>query len=194
MVRLSKRRGRHCLRIEGQHRAEAIKKIIEEYDATPLVGLHTVVISAAMEREDEDGEKIIELPKLRELIASAAILRCLMPIRLRGSEVKAMRKAMRMTLAELARKLDARTAPETVSRWETETQPMGAYVEKLLRLLVCETLRESAPGIEYNASMIVNLTVLDPWTTDAAYTVPPVRLVYTKIKQHAGPVIDAWAA
>jgi hypothetical protein len=56
--------------IEGQHRAEAIKKIIEEYDATPLVGLHTVVISAAMEREDEDGEKIIELPKLRELIAS----------------------------------------------------------------------------------------------------------------------------
>ena len=130
--------------IEGQHRAEAIKKIIEEYDATPLVGLHTVVISAAMAREDEDGEKIIELPKLRELIASAAILRCLMPIRLRGSEVKAMRKAMRMTLAELARKLDARTAPETVSRWETETQPMGAYVEKLLRLLVCETLRESA--------------------------------------------------
>jgi hypothetical protein len=70
-----------------------------------------------------------------------------------------------------------------------------AYVEKLLRLLVCETLRESAPGIEYNASMIVNLAVLDPWTTDAAYTVPPVRLVYTKIKQQAGrPVIDAWAA
>jgi DNA-binding transcriptional regulator YiaG len=180
--------------IEGQHRAEAIKQIIEEYDVTPLVGLNTVVSNAAIETKDENGEVTVELPKLRELLASAAIMRCLMPIRLRGSEMKAMRKAMKMTLADLARKLDARTAPETVSRWESEAQPMGGYVEKLLRLLVCESLKESAPGIEYNASLIAHLTVMDPWVSDTAYKVPAIRLVYTKIKQQAGPVIDAWAA
>jgi DNA-binding transcriptional regulator YiaG len=180
--------------VEGQHRAEAIKQIMEEYDATPLVGLHTLVTNAAIETVDEAGETSVELPKLLELLATAAILRCLMPIRLRGAEMKAMRKAMKMTLADLARKLDARTAPETVSRWESEAQPMGGYVEKLLRLLVCETLKESAPGIEYNASMIAHLTVLDPWASDPTYKVPPIRLIYTKIKQQAGPVIDAWAA
>ena len=179
--------------VEGQHRAEAVKHIMPEYDATPLIGIHTIVSNAAIEMESENGGTV-ELPKLRELIASAAILRCLMPVRLRGAEMKAMRKAMKMTLADLARKLDARTAPETVSRWESEAQPMGGYVEKLLRLLVCETLKESAPGIEYNASMIANLVVVDPWATDPAYTVPPIRLMYTKIKQLAGPIIDAWAA
>jgi DNA-binding transcriptional regulator YiaG len=180
--------------IEGQHRAEAVKHCIEEYDATPVIGLHTLVSHAAIEKVDENGETTVELPKLRELLATAAIMRCLMPIRLRGAEMKAMRKAMKMTLADLARKLDARTAPETVSRWESEAQPMGGYVEKLLRLLVCETLKESAPGIEYNGSMIAHLIVIDPWAADPTYTVPAIRLVYTKIKQQAGPVIDAWAA
>jgi DNA-binding transcriptional regulator YiaG len=188
-------KARPKIRVIGGHHAKKADEhiIIEEYDATPLVGLHTIVNDAAIERTDDSGEQNIELPKLNELIASAAVMRCLLPVRLRGSEMKAMRKAMRMTLADLARKLDARTAPETVSRWETEAQPMGAYVEKLLRLLVCETLKDCAPGIEYNASMIVNMTVVDPWE-DPEYTVPPIRLVYTKIKQQAGPVIDAWAA
>ena len=189
----AKERQKVALRVvEGQHRAGAITQA-EEYDATPLVGLHTLVRNAAIETVDEDGGSV-EVPKLPELLATAAILRCLMPIRLRGAEMKAMRKAMKMTLADLARKLDARTAPETVSRWESEAQPMGGYVEKLLRLLVCETLKEKAPGIDYNASMIAHLTVMDPWATDPEYKVPPVRLVYTKIKQQAGPVIDAWAA
>lgn len=181
--------------IDRQDRAGGVKQqVLEEYDATPVVGLRTITRNAAIERRDENGEITVELPKLRELLASAAIVRCLMPIRLRGAEVKAMRKAMKMTLADLARKLDTRTAPETVSRWESETQPMGGYVEKLLRLVVCETLKGDAPGIEYNASVIANLVVSDPWTADSAYTVPAIELVYTKIRQQAGPVIDAWAA
>jgi hypothetical protein len=62
------------------------------------------------------------------------------------------------------------------------------------RLLVCETLKEEAPGIEYNASLIANLRVIDPWRADPNYVVPPVVLVLVKIKQQAGPVIEAWAA
>src|SRR5262245_50714889 len=178
---------------EGQHRA-AVKRTLDEFDATPFVGLQTLVKGAAIEQKDENGEITIELPKLRELLAAAAVTRCLMPIRLRGAEMKAMRKAMKMTLSDLAKKLDDRTAPETVSRWESEAQPMGGYVEKLLRLLVCETLKEEAPGIEYNASLIANLRVIDPWRADPNYVVPPVVLVLIKIKQQSGPVIEAWAA
>jgi hypothetical protein len=36
-----------------------------------------------------------------------------------------MRKIMDLTLAELDKKLDERTATETVSRWASEAQPMG---------------------------------------------------------------------
>jgi hypothetical protein len=71
---------------------------------------------------------------------------------------------------------------------------VGGYVEKLLRLLVCESLKDEAPGIKYNASMIANLRVIDPWRADANYLVPPVALAFVKIKQQSGPVIEAWAA
>jgi len=178
--------------VDGQQQVGTIRQLLEEYDATILVGLRTIVRNAAIEYTD--GDKTIEVPKLRELMASAAVVRCLMPIRLRGAEMKAMRKIMRMTLADLAKKLDERTAVETVSRWESEAQPMGGYVEKLLRLQVCEALKGEAPGIAYDGSMIANLQVIDPWKADPNYAVPAIVLELVKIKQQSGPVIEAWAA
>jgi DNA-binding transcriptional regulator YiaG len=152
------------------------ERTLAMYDATVFVGLRTVVYDAAIERIEDDGETTVELPKLPELLASAAVSRCLLPVRLRGREIKAMRSIMKLTLADLAKRLDEKTAAETVSRWESEAQPMGGYAEKLLRLLVCEELRESAPGIEYNASMIANLKVKDPWRRDPNYEIPAVEL------------------
>src|SRR3954463_1129264 len=85
--------------LDGQHRTTALKAALEEaqterildrYDATQLIGLRVVVCNAAVERVGSDGERTIELPKQRELFATAAVARCLIPIRLRGSEVKAM--------------------------------------------------------------------------------------------------------
>lgn len=177
-------------------RAEAEIKRAERtlavYDATVFVGLRTVVYDAAIERAEDDGETTIELPKLPELLASAAVSRCLLPVRLRGHEIKAMRRIMKLTLADLAKRLDEKTAPETVSRWETEAQPMGGYAEKLLRLLVCEGVREHAPGIEYNASMIADLKVRDPWRTDPNYEIPPVELWLLPLKERTGTIIEAW--
>src|ERR1700676_625807 len=151
--------------VDGNHRVTTIatkakakskEKTVPVYDATVFVGLRTVVYEAAIERIESDGEVAIELPNLPNLLASAAVARCLMPARLRGYEMRAMRRIMKLTLADLAKRLGEKTAPETVSRWEAETQVMGGYAEKVLRLLVCEELRHSAPGIEYNASMIAN--------------------------------------
>ena len=77
-------------------RAEAelqrAERTLAKYDATVFVGLRTVVYDAAIERVEDDGETTIELPKLPELLASAAVARCLLPVRLRGQEIKAMRQ------------------------------------------------------------------------------------------------------
>ena len=160
---------------------------MESYDATPFVGLRTIVQQAAIERVEKDGEETIQMPKERELRASAAIARCLMPIKLQGHEIRAMRKIMGLTLAELAKRLDERTALETVSRWEADAQPMGSFADKLLRLVVCEELHEHAPGIEYKASAIANMKVVGG-------EVPPIMLRLIQLKEQSGAVIEAWNA
>jgi DNA-binding transcriptional regulator YiaG len=170
----------------------ASTKVLDVYDATVHVGLRTIVRGAAIERIDTAGEETIELPKQRELRAAAAVARCLMAEKLQGSEIKAMRKIMGLTLAEFAARLDERTAPETVSRWEADAQPMGAYADKVLRLVVCETLSRDAPGIEYKSSMLADLHVLDPWKIDPDYQVPPVVLHPIKLKEQSGSIIETW--
>jgi DNA-binding transcriptional regulator YiaG len=184
--------------VDGQERG-AVKKVMEGgervlpvYDATVFVGLRTIVYDAAIERT-EDGEVTIELPKPHKLVASAAVARCMMPVRLRGSEMRSMRKIMKLTLADLAKKLDEKTAAETVSRWESEAQPMGGYAEKLFRLIVCEELKKDAPGVDYSAGAIVHMKVCDPWRSDPNCEPPSVALALVQLKeQGSGSIIEAW--
>jgi hypothetical protein len=63
---------------------------------------------------------------------------------------------------------------------------MGSYAERVLRLVVCEALTGEAPGIDYNAGMIAELQLADG---DEA---PIIELVYGRLKEQAGGVIDAW--
>ena len=192
-------RGVVCV-LDGQHRVASVRdamtkvRVLDTYDATHHVGLRTVVCGAAIERVDESGEETIELPKPRELRVSVAIARCLMPEKLQGWEIKAMRKIMGLTLAELAKRLDERTAPETVSRWETDAQPMGGYADKVLRLLICEELRKEAPGIAYNGARIANLKVRDPWRANPDYQVPAIVLHLIQLKEQSGSIIETWNA
>jgi hypothetical protein len=93
------------------------------------------------------------------------------------------------------KRLDERTAAETVSRWESEAQPMGGFAEKLLRLRVCEELRKDATGVDYNASMIAHLKVADPWRADPNYQLQAIHLVLMKMKeQSSGSIIETWDA
>jgi DNA-binding transcriptional regulator YiaG len=166
--------------------------ILDSYDATPIIGLRTIVRNAVIETTDEDGEVSIEIPLQRQLLAAAAVARCLMPIRLRGWELKAMRKIMRLTLNELAKMLDEKTAPETLSRWESEAQPIGGYVEKLLRLLVCETLSSQAPGVDYSAKKIAEMHLVDPWRSEPGFEVPHIEMAAVRVKESSGSVVDGW--
>ena len=182
--------------LDGDKRVTATEKVLPIYDATPHVGLHTIVCNAAIERVDENGEETIELPKPRELRAAAAVVRCLIPIKLRGWEIRAMRKIMNLTLADLAKRLDERTAPETVSRWESDAQPMGGFADKVLRLVICEELHKEAPGVEYNAAKIAEMTVRDPWAdAKKKYELPPIVLTLIKLKEQvSGSIIETWNA
>jgi len=173
-----------------EQKAESI--VLNSYDVTPLVGLKTIVHDAVIETTDEDGEVSITVPRQSQLLAAAAVARCLMPIRLRGYELRAMRKILRLTLVDLAKKLDEKTAPETLSRWESDTQPIGGYAEKLLRLLICEELSSQAPGVDYNARMIARLQIIDPWRADPNYEVPPIEMIAVRAKEASGSVVDAW--
>ncbi len=167
---------------------EPAGRVLADYDASTLVGLRVVVHDAAIEHRDEDSEISIEVPKLRKLMAAASIARCLMPAKLRGGEIKAIRKIMDLTLAEMAARMDARTAPETVCRWEAEAQPMGAYAEKVFRLLACEALAGEAPGVEYHAAALADLAIVDQ--RDAAE--PVVHLVYLPMRQESGEITKTY--
>jgi DNA-binding transcriptional regulator YiaG len=182
--------GRVC--VLAEHDTTGDGQTLPIYDATVHVGLRTTIYDAAIRRVDANGEETIEVPLPRELRASAAVARCLMPIRLRGRELKAMRKIMKMTLVDLAKELDERTAGETVSRWETESQPMGPYVEKLLRLIICEELQKDAPGIAYNGGMFAHLKVEDPWKANPDYEVPAIELRLIYVKEQSGSLTEAW--
>ena len=172
--------------------AGSASEILSVFDATAIVGLRVRVHNAAIRRLDEEAQEDIELPQLPELLAAAAICRCLTPIRLRGSEMRSIRKIMALTAADLANKLGEKTAAETVSRWENEKQPMGGYVEKTLRLLVCEELKASAPGIKYDASMIAHMRVLDPWLTNKGYETPYLDIYRATAIREPGNVVDVY--
>jgi DNA-binding transcriptional regulator YiaG len=162
--------------------------VLAAYDATALVGLKTIIHNAAVQH-GEDDEASIEVPKLRELLAAAAVARCLMPAKLHGGEIKAMRRILDLTIAQMAARMGTRTATETVCRWETEVQPMGAYAEKVYRLLVCEALAGDAPGVEYHASALADLAIADQ--RDAAEE-PIVHLCYMPMKQGSGEITKTY--
>lgn len=168
------------------------ERILERYDATALVGLAVVIRNGAIERIDADGERTIELPHMKQLLAAAAVARCLMPIRLRGREMKAIRRIMGLTMAEMAKRLGERTATETVARWESDKQALGGYAEKVLRLVVCSALAKKAPGIRYDAAMLADLVIADPWIAEPAFTVSALEFEMVRLKEVSGAIVDAW--
>ncbi len=169
------------------------KQVLPEHDVSDLVGLSVIVKDAAIRSVDEEGEETIEVPHLSTLSAAVAVARCLMPVRLRGHELRAMRRITQMTATEMAKRMGDKTSPETLSRWENEKQPMGGYAEKVFRLVVCEELKAQAPGVVYGDGAIARLNVLDPWRADPTYVVPPIVAGLVKIKSLDSPLVDAWA-
>src|SRR4051794_10541467 len=104
-------------------------KTLERYDATALIGLPVIVVNGAKEiteaGDNGETESYVHIPQLEELSAAVAMARCLMPHRLRGCEIRAVRKILGMTARDLSDAMGENTAVETISRWEAETVVPG---------------------------------------------------------------------
>lgn len=61
-----------------------------------------------------------------------------------------------------------------------------------LRLLICEDLSKDAQGVDYNASMIAHLNMIDPWKADPEFELPTMHLNLIKMKKQSGSVIETW--
>jgi DNA-binding transcriptional regulator YiaG len=168
------------------------RQALKEHDVTDLIGFRVIVANTAHEIIDDDGEVTTEIPDIKALSAAAAVGRCLMPARLQGSELRAIRRIAGWTAADLALKLGEKTSAETISRWENDKQSMGGYAEKVFRLVVCEELADVAPGVGYQAGQIARLVVYDPWREDASFVVPPLVFERVKVRREDRQLVETW--
>lgn len=139
------------------------RESVEPYYVERFFGVHIGLINSIKKINcGSCGEETVTIPDVEGLIAAAAVYRCTVPIRLNGAEIKFLRKSIEMSAKELAKILDSR--PETVSRWETDKEPIKASNEKLLRLLVGNLLKggehDAAPAIDFDEQEIINMNII----------------------------------
>lgn len=169
-------------------------KDLDRYDASALVGLNVILVNGAKEVvEVDDGKEVsyVQVPNLEELSAAAAVVRCLMPQKLRGAEIRALRKIAGMTARELSDAMGGKPALETISRWENEAEFAGGYAESVLRLAICEHIKDRAPGIDYSADTLNRVKMIG--NGKQAKAVPPIVLQRTLLR-HEQRTNDSWAA
>jgi hypothetical protein len=100
-------------------------EILPEYRDDGLVGLPNVVILNAarqfvcVECGEDNG---ISVPDIDGLEAAVAVTRVMTPVKLRGSELRFLRRALGLKAKELAERLEV--ADETISRWENDKSPI----------------------------------------------------------------------
>jgi putative transcriptional regulator len=102
------------------------------YDAVGLPGI--TLRDVEVSRCPKCGEYEVAIPRIEDLhrtIAQAVIAK---RERLTPAEIRFLRKFLGWSGADFAAHVG--TSPETVSRWETGSTPMGVTADRLLRLMV----------------------------------------------------------
>lgn len=169
-------------------------KELARYDASTLVGLNVILVNGAKEIiEIDGGEQVtyVEVPNLEELSAAAAVVRCLMSQKLRGSEIRALRKIAGMTARELSEAMGGQPALETISRWENEGDFAGGYAESVLRLAICERVKDRAPGIDYSADKVNRVKLIG----NGKQSKPAPKIVLRRmLVRHQQRTNDSWTA
>jgi len=102
-------------------------------------------------------QRAVLIPEHEGLIAAAAIGRVMMPLKLDGSEIRFVRKALGWTAAQLAERIDV--TPETISRWEQGHSAISPKCETHLRIVAASTLSELAPAIDVDLMKIGKMQV-----------------------------------
>ena len=117
------------------------------------------------------------IPDLEGLRAAMAVKRVNDPLKLNGTEIRFLRKALGYTGKELAEKMQV--SAESVSRWENNKELMRPIGEKLLRLIVGGMLASKAPALDFDSDEIVNMHIQ---SVRAQEDIAPICLEWTAVK------------
>lgn len=91
------------------------------------------------------------------LVAAVAVARSHIPVKLNGIELRFMRKALGMTAAKLAARLDV--SAEHLSRWERGHLPITSSKERSLRMLVVIEMQDRAPAIDSDFKALCDMEI-----------------------------------
>lgn len=152
------------------------------YEETDLGLPYPITLNDGVEEEidDETGERVgVSIPALEQLAAAVAVARALNPLQLDGREVRFIRRVIGMPAKDLAEALEMDAA--TLSRWENNKHPVGAWADKQVRMAAVIMLRDRVPHISLNPADVVTLRVRsrqgDQW--------PTIRMVLTRRQSDA---------
>lgn len=104
---------------------------------------------------NECGEVATMIQNHEGLVAAVAVARSHLPIKLNATEIRFMRKALGMTAAKLAKKLEV--GAEHFSRLEQGHLPMTPAKERSLRIFVVLELQDKAPAIDSDIKALYDM-------------------------------------
>lgn len=150
---MSKCKGHVCERIHARE--------CKDFDASHLLGapFPVTLTGGVLEKHCEEcGAKaghILKNPK--QLIGMVAVSRVCEGMKLNGSEVKFLRKAMGLKAKDLAEQLDL--DPAHVSRIENDRRTISVAHEKALRQAVCLHFIDDAQIMKMDGSKIFSMQI-----------------------------------
>lgn len=115
-------------------------------------GLSNVVLQDVEVRScPQCGDEQVVLPQITELHRAIALAVVRTNARLRGEEVRFLRKYMGLSGGDFAARMGV--DPSTLSRWENRHEPIGPLADRLLRLMVVR----DRPVEDYPLDELVNI-------------------------------------
>lgn len=110
------------------------RSVLPEYTVDNLgTSFKVVLVNSAQRTMGENGPEVF-IPDFQGLVKRIAITRAAHPLKLRGQDIRFLRKTLGLKSRDLAEKLDV--SPEHLSRCESGEKILSSNSEKVLRTLV----------------------------------------------------------
>lgn len=114
-------------------------------------GLPVTLLGVEVSRCRKCGDLEVAIPRIEELHGAIAMEVIGKRARLTPREIRFLRKYLRWSGADLARRIGVSAG--AVSRWENGREPMGPVADRLLRLMVAHT----KSGTDYSVDRLADV-------------------------------------
>jgi len=163
-------------RTDRVHAHGSVQRAVVEAYEEKLMGIPLILFNAIEQEKCEGCGDVLKttIPDFEGLVSAVAVTRIKHALKLDGTEIKFLRKALGVTAKKLAGDLEV--TPETFSRWENGKDPIGPTSEKLLRTFVGDELSINAPAIYYDPKEIRELRILPVRGANETLVIAMVRV------------------